>query len=65
MDEHITLEVLRYKPEENSEQIYQSYKVPYRKDWVILDALNYIKDEMDGTYLIGGLAEWVYAAAVE
>jgi len=49
MNEHITLDVLRYKPEENSEQIYQSYEVPFRKDWVILDALNYIKDKLDGT----------------
>ena len=49
MNEHITLNVQRYKPEENSEQIYQSYEVPFRKDWVILDALNYIKDKLDGT----------------
>ncbi len=49
MDENITLEVFRYLPEENSGQIYQSYEVPFRKDWVILDALNYIKDELDGT----------------
>jgi len=49
MDENITLEVFRYMPEENSGQIYQNYEVPFRKDWVILDALNYIKDELDGT----------------
>ena len=49
MEENITLEVFRYMPEENSGQIYQSYEVPFRKDWVILDALNYIKDELDGT----------------
>ncbi len=49
MDENITLEVFRYMPEENSGQTYQSYEVPFRKDWVILDALNYIKDELDGT----------------
>jgi len=49
MNEYITLDVLRYNPEENSKQIYQSYEVPFRKDWVILDALNYIKDELDGT----------------
>jgi len=49
MDENITLEVFRYLPEENSGQIYQSYELPFRKDWVILDALNYIKDELDGT----------------
>ncbi len=49
MNEYITLDVLRYNPEENSKQNYQSYEVPFRKDWVILDALNYIKDELDGT----------------
>ena len=49
MSEYITLDVMRYRPEENSEQIYQSYSVPFRKDWVILDALNYIKDKLDGT----------------
>ena len=49
MNEQITLDVLRYRPEEDSKQIYQSYDVPFRKDWVILDALNYIKDELDGT----------------
>jgi len=49
MNENITLEVFRYLPEENSGQIYQSYEVPFRNDWVILDALNYIKDELDGT----------------
>ena len=49
MNEQITLEVLRYRPEESSKQIYQSYAVPFKKEWVILDALNYIKDELDGT----------------
>lgn len=49
MNEQITLEVLRYRPEESSKQIYQSYDVPFKKEWVILDALNYIKDELDGT----------------
>ena len=49
MSEYITLDVMRYRPEENSEQIYQSYSVPFRKDWLILDALNYIKDKLDGT----------------
>lgn len=27
----------------------QSYTIPYREDWVVLDALNYIKDQIDGT----------------
>jgi fumarate reductase iron-sulfur subunit len=45
----ITLEVSRYRPEQESEPVFQSYEVPLRKDWVILDALNYIKDYLDGT----------------
>ena len=28
---------------------FQTYNVPYREDWVVLDALNYIKDNIDGT----------------
>ena len=49
MSTNITLEILRYRPEEESEPVYQGYEVPFRKDWVILDALNYIKDNLDGT----------------
>ena len=45
----ITLGVTRYRPEQESEPTVQNYEVPYDKDWVILDALNYIKDELDGT----------------
>jgi len=49
MPTNITIEVLRYRPEEEAEPVYQSYEVPFRKDWVILDAINYIKDNIDGT----------------
>src|SRR6195256_3318095 len=45
----ITLEVFRYHPDQDNEPRYQSYSVPYRDDWVVLDALNYIKDYLDGT----------------
>ncbi len=45
----IMLEVLRYRPERDKAPVFQTYQVPYREDWVILDALNYIKDQMDGT----------------
>jgi len=48
-DETITLEVFRYRPDEESEPRYQRYEVPYREDWVVLDALNHIKDQLDGT----------------
>src|SRR5438445_884693 len=45
----VTLAVARYRPEEESEPSVQSYEVPFRKDWVVLDALNYIKDKLDGS----------------
>lgn len=45
----ISLEVFRYRPEQEDEPTFQTYEVPYREDWVVLDALNYIKDQIDGT----------------
>ncbi len=50
-DDTITLEVFRYQPdgEGGSAQSFQSYEVPYHRHWVVLDALNWIKDEVDGT----------------
>jgi fumarate reductase iron-sulfur subunit len=49
MDTKVTLQVLRYLPEKDPNPFYQDYEVPFRKEWVILDALNYIKDNIDGT----------------
>jgi len=49
MPETITLEVARYRPEREREPTFQTYEVPFRKDWVVLDALNYIKDRLDGS----------------
>jgi len=45
----ITLEVFRYRPETEKEPVFQSYTVPFRDDWVVLDALNYLKDQVDGS----------------
>ena len=45
----VTLDVFRYRPEESDEPTMQRYDVPYHEDWVVLDALNYIKDNIDGT----------------
>ena len=45
----ITLEVFRYRPETEKEPVFQSYTVPFHDDWVVLDALNYLKDEVDGS----------------
>ncbi len=49
MPETITLAVARYRPEKESEPSFQNYEVPFRKDWVVLDALNHIKDRLDGS----------------
>ena len=45
----ISLEVFRYLPDQEDRPRFQTYTVPYREDWVVLDALNYIKDNLDGT----------------
>jgi fumarate reductase iron-sulfur subunit len=45
----VALAVARYRPEVEAEPISQMYEVPFRKDWVVLDALNYIKDRVDGS----------------
>lgn len=45
----VTLTVTRYRPEQESEPTFQTYEVPFRKDWVVLDALNYVKDKLDGS----------------
>jgi len=44
-----TLEVFRYLPDQENQPRFQRYEVPFRDDWVVLDALNYIKDQLDGT----------------
>jgi fumarate reductase iron-sulfur subunit len=49
MADTITLEVMRYRPEQETEPTWQSYEVPFHEDWVVLDALNYIKDRLDGS----------------
>ena len=49
MTEKIVLQVTRYRPEQESEPTIQEYEVPFTNDWVLLDALNYIKDDMDGS----------------
>jgi fumarate reductase iron-sulfur subunit len=49
MPDMVTLAVARYRPEQETEPVVQDYEVPFRKDWVVLDALNYIKDRVDGS----------------
>ena len=49
MPDTITLEVFRYRPDQEDRPTSQTYTVPYHEDWVVLDALNYLKDQVDGT----------------
>ena len=49
MAETIQLEIARYSPEHDQKPALQRFEVPLRPEWVILDALNYIKDKVDGS----------------
>ena len=48
-ERHITLEVLRYNPETDAAPRFQSYELACLDEWVLLDALNYVKDNLDPT----------------
>ena len=45
----IKITVTRYDPENSLQPYTQSYSIPYKEDMVVLDALNYIKNHVDGT----------------
>jgi fumarate reductase iron-sulfur subunit len=46
----IALDVFRWRPDApEGRPGYQRYEVPLRDDWVVLDALNHVKNEVDGT----------------
>jgi fumarate reductase iron-sulfur subunit len=45
----ITLEILRYIPGQHEKPEFQTFDIPYVEDWSILDALGYIKDELDAS----------------
>ena len=49
MTEKVVLQVTRYRPEQETEPTIQEYEVPFTNDWVLLDALNYVKDNIDGS----------------
>ena len=49
MPDTITIEVFRYRPDDEEEPTFDTFEVPYNESWVVLDALNYLKDEVDGT----------------
>ncbi len=45
----LEVEVLRYDPDKDDKPYYQTYQVPCEEEWVILDVINYIKDNLDRT----------------
>ena len=45
----VRIEVLRYRPEQEDEPVWQGYTVPFSDDMSVLQGLQYIKDELDGT----------------
>jgi fumarate reductase iron-sulfur subunit len=47
--ETVKLEIFRYQPDKSDEPTFQTYEVPFNEEWVILDAINHIKDNIDGT----------------
>ena len=49
MPDRIKLQVARYRPDQASEATFEEFEVPCPKDWVVLDGLNHIKDQIDGT----------------
>jgi fumarate reductase iron-sulfur subunit len=49
MAETVVLKVARYRPERDPAPTFADYEIPYRDDMVVLDALNVIKDDVDGS----------------
>jgi fumarate reductase iron-sulfur subunit len=45
----IKLEILRYDPEKDQEPHFETYPVSCQDDWMVLDAINYVKDHIDTT----------------
>ena len=48
-EKKIKLEVLRYNPEAGGKPEFGTFEIPYIEAWSLLDALEYIKDELDST----------------
>ncbi|MGI9591777.1 MAG: 2Fe-2S iron-sulfur cluster-binding protein, partial [Myxococcota bacterium] len=41
--------ITRFDPEQDEAPRTETYEVPCHPDWKVLDALNFIKDELDGS----------------
>ena len=48
-EQSIEIDLLRYRPEMDSEPFTQTFSVPYTADLSILEALQYIKDHLDSS----------------
>src|SRR5450759_546067 len=48
-DKTIEVEVLRYRPEQDTKPFVQTFKVLYTDDMSVLQGLQYIKDDLDST----------------
>jgi len=50
MEKEITLSITRYDPDRDQAPREQEYRVPFKdENWVVLDALNYVKGHVDGS----------------
>jgi fumarate reductase iron-sulfur subunit len=47
--EQSVLEIERYSPERDLFPHMEKFSVPVHKEWVVLDALNHVKDKVDGS----------------
>jgi fumarate reductase iron-sulfur subunit len=47
MSDRVILQVQRYLPDEESEPRFEDYELTYKDNWVVLDALNHVKAEID------------------
>ena len=45
----IRIEVMRFRPEQESEPVWESFTIPYTDDMSVLQGLQHIKDEVDGS----------------
>ena len=61
----IALNVERFHPEVGPEPYVQQYRVPVGEGMMVLDALNFVRDELDPSLgLSAGPAVWVSAGVV-
>jgi len=49
MSDSIQMRVTRYTPGQDTEPTVAEYGVPLRRDWSILDGLNFVKDHVDSS----------------